>query len=264
MLSTTNNNPMLCRCSLPAYFLVFVIMTGCQTSTGNQQETNNRQKTDGFTQIFDGETLNGWKGDENLWRVEAGTLVGEITPTTTLEKNSFIIWEGGTTKDFELKLEYKITEKGNSGINYRSEEVAGVPYALKGYQSDIDGANRYTGQNYEERGRAILAFRGQKVAVSPRPGPVASHVEKNTWTGSEVTASLGDREALKAHIKDDWNEMHLIIKGNHLQHYINGVLMAEITDNDTANRKLSGLLGMQVHVGPPMKVAFRNIRYKSI
>ena len=169
MLPTKKNNAIFYQCPLPAYFLALAMVTACQTPSGNQQERDNHQDADGFTQIFDGETLNGWKGDENLWRVEAGTLVGEITPTTSLEKNSFIIWEGGTTKDFELKLEYKITEKGNSGINYRSEEVAGVPYALKGYQADIDGANRYTGQNYEERGRAILAFRGQKVAVSPKP-----------------------------------------------------------------------------------------------
>ena len=146
MLPTKKNNAIFYQCPLPAYFLALAMVTACQTPSGNQQERDNHQDADGFTQIFDGETLNGWKGDENLWRVEAGTLVGEITPTTSLEKNSFIIWEGGTTKDFELKLEYKITEKGNSGINYRSEEVAGVPYALKGYQADIDGANRYTGR----------------------------------------------------------------------------------------------------------------------
>ena len=243
---------------LSLYFLILLTAGGCGTAA------NDQSKADGFTQIFDGKTLNGWKGDNNLWRVESGTLVGEITPATTLEKNSFIIWQGGETKDFELKLEYKISKDGNSGINYRSEEVKDVPYALKGYQADIDGANRWTGQNYEERGRTILAFRGQKVTLSPLPGPMRSNVKNNTWTGSNITESLGDREALKAHIKDDWNEIHLIVKGNHLQHYVNGILMADITDNDTVNRKLSGLLGMQVHVGPPMKVAFRNIRYKAI
>ena len=240
------------------HLITLLVITSCRTSVGNHNGE------DGFTQIFDGKTLKGWKGDENLWRVESGALVGEITPATVLEKNSFIIWEEGTTKDFELKLEYKISEKGNSGINYRSEEVEDVPYALKGYQADIDGANQWTGQNYEERGRTILAFRGQKVTISPLPGPMRSNVKKNTWTGSKVTASLGDREGLKTHIKDDWNEMHLVIKGNRLQHYVNGTLMADITDDDTVHRKLSGLLGMQVHVGPPMKVMFRNIRYKSI
>jgi hypothetical protein len=60
--------------------------------------------------------------------------------------------------------------------------------------------------------------------------------------------------------QNDWNEYHIIAKGNRLQHYINGVLMSDVTDNDTANRKLSGVLGVQVHVGPPMKVEYKNFR----
>ena len=75
----------------------------------------------GFESIFDGETLDGWEGDPTYWRVEDGALVGEITPETVLEQNSFIIWRGGVTRDFELKLEFRISEGGNSGVNYRSE-----------------------------------------------------------------------------------------------------------------------------------------------
>jgi hypothetical protein len=143
-----------------------------------------------------------------------------------------------------------------------------VPYALRGYQADIDGKNRYTGQNYEERGRTTLAYRGQKVEINPLDNATASirdHVQNNAWTGATVTESLGDIDSLRTHMKfEDWNECHLIIKGNRLQHYINGVLMSDVTDNDTVNRKMSGLLGMQVHVGPPMKVEFRNIRLKQL
>src|SRR3954470_20943882 len=105
-----------------------------------------------YESIFDGKTLNGWEGDPKYWRVENGALVGEITPETVLKANTFIIWRGGVTKDFELKVEYRISGNGNSGINYRSVEVPGLPLALRGYQADIDGRNRYTGQNYEERG----------------------------------------------------------------------------------------------------------------
>ena len=185
-----------------------------------------------------------------------------------MKRNSFIIWRGGTPSDFELKLEYRITKDGNSGINYRSEEVPGTPYALKGYQFDIDGNNRYTGQNYEERGRTTLAYHGQKVVLNPLPDslanlPVSDLDRNNAWTQAVVTDSLGNEEELKSHIKDnDWNECHLIVKGNHYQHFVNGVLMSDVTDNDTKNRKTSGLIGVQVHVGPPMKVEFRNIRIK--
>jgi hypothetical protein len=252
------------------YFLITFCFSRCQPSsdnsanTENQSEANTPNNEDGFTQIFDGETLEGWEGDANLWRVEDGNLVGEITPATVLEKNSFIIWRGGTTEDFELKLEYKISKDGNSGVNYRSEVVEDVPYALRGYQADIDGKNMWTGQNYEERGRAIIAYRGQKVTLNPVSGSVQSNVKNNVWTGSNVTENLGDRDSLKVHINEDWNEMHIIARGNHLQHYVNGILMADITDNDTINRKDSGLLGVQVHVGPPMKTEFRNIRLKEL
>lgn len=236
----------------------FLILSSCKTSGVIH---NNR---DGFVQIFDGKTLKGWEGDPTYWRVENGNLVGEVTPTTLLKRNTFIIWREALPADFELILEFRITKAGNSGINYRSEELKDIPYALKGYQADIDGANRYTGQNYEERGRTTLAYRGQKVTIpAMTTGSSQPHVENNAWTGSIITGSLGNSDSLKAHIKvEDWNKCHLIVKGNHLQHYINGILMSDVIDNDTVNRKLKGLIGVQVHVGPPMKVEYRNIRMK--
>src|SRR5262245_6570866 len=77
----------------------------------------------GFEVIFDGKTLKGWEGDPKYWRVENGCLIGEVTPETILKQNSFIIWRGGVTRDFELKVEYRVSASGNSGINYRSIEV---------------------------------------------------------------------------------------------------------------------------------------------
>jgi hypothetical protein len=72
-----------------------------------------------------------------------------------------------------------------------------------------------------------------------------------------------DKDSLQTFIKsEDWNEVHLIIKGNRLLHYVNGVLMSDVTDNDPTNRKVKGLIGVQVHVGPAMKVEYRNIMLK--
>jgi hypothetical protein len=219
----------------------------------------------GFVKIFDGKSLKGWKGDTAYWRVENGCLVGEITPAKVLKTNSFIIWQQDQPADFELKTEFRITKAGNSGINYRSELLENVPNALRGYQADIDGANRYTGQNYEERGRTTLAYRGQKVTIPPSQGTVQSNVKGNAWTPAKVEGSLGNSDSLRTLIKEEgWNECHLIVKGNRLQHFINGVLMSDVTDNDTVNRKLKGLLGVQVHVGPPMKVEYRNIMLKRL
>ncbi len=248
---------------LPVSLMLAVFLAGsCTSSTMSQSDK------DGFVRIFDGKTLKGWSGDPTYWRVENGSLVGEITPATLLKNNTFIVWEGGQPADFELKTEFRISPEGNSGINYRSERLPDLPYALKGYQADIDGKIRYTGQNYEERGRTTLAYRGQKTAIVGQENPTASlrdNVKNNAWNGLTVTESLGDTDDLKKHIKsDDWNEIHLIVKGNRLQHYVNGVLMSDVTDNDPVNRKMAGMMGVQVHVGPPMKVESRNIRLKQL
>jgi hypothetical protein len=222
----------------------------------------------GFVSIFDGKSLNGWEGDSTYWRVENGSIVGEITPATLLKRNSFLIWRGGTPEDFELTLEFKISQAGNSGINYRSEELKDIPYAVKGYQLDIDGANSYTGQNYEERGRATLAYRGQITAIKAQTEgntkeTMQSKIKNNAWTDLRVTGSLGESDALLQKIKsEDWNTCRLVAKGNRLKHYINGILMSDVTDNDQVNGKAKGVLGIQVHVGPPMKVEYRKIMIK--
>lgn len=206
----------------------------------------------GFESIFNGKTLDGWDGDPKYWRAEDGVLVGEVTPETLLKQNTFIVWQGGKPEDFELKADFRITPEGNSGIQYRSELVEGVPHALRGYQADIDGANKYTGLNYEERGRAFLASRGEvgRIGVDGK---------------SRKVASVGDADELAKLIKsEDWNSYHLIVRGNVMMHLINGRLMSVAVDDDPKNRKFSGLLGVQVHVGPPMKVEYRNIRLKQI
>ncbi len=248
--------------------LMGFLFAGAMISGGYKTFAQSSKSNKGFVPIFDGKTLNGWKGDTTYWRVENGNLVGEITPATVLKTNSFIIWQGGRLSDFELTLEFKITGAGNSGINYRSLPVSDVPHALKGYQADIDGANRYTGQNYEERARTTLAYRGEIVTVNPSENSSAAlkdHIKNNAWLNRNVTGSLGNIDSLKKGIKtEDWNKVHLIVKGKKLQHYVNGVLMSQVTDNDKVNAKSSGLLGVQVHVGPPMKVEFRNVRLKKI
>jgi hypothetical protein len=209
----------------------------------------------GFTQIFDGRSLTGWEGDPVYWRVEGGALVGEITPATVVKSNTFVIWRGGQPQDFELKLDYRITAGGNSGINYRSVSVPdavrpGHAFALRGYQFDIDGARRYVGNNYEEKGRLFMAVRGQVTRVTGGRPPV-------------LVAALGDEAQLATLATDDWNAVHLIVRGNTLMHLLNGRLMSVTIDDDAPNRPAAGLLGVQVHVGPPMKVEYRNIRLKT-
>jgi len=210
----------------------------------------------GFQPIFDGLTLKGWEGDPKYWRVVDGMMVGEITPETVIKSNTFIIWRGGKPKDFELKVEYRITSGGNSGINYRSIVVPDKvtpenKFAMRGYQCDIDGQNRYTGNNYEEKGRLFLAVRGQVTHVTGTRTPV-------------VLSSLGDEKVLGGLITTGWNAVHLIVRGNVLMHVVNGQVMSVVIDDDAPGRTMEGLIGVQVHVGPPMKVEYRGWRLKNL
>ena len=232
-----------------AFVWLGAICIASAQQTYPQPATND---TASFESIFDGKSLAGWEGDTNYWRVENGCLVGEITPDKLLKKNSFIIWRGGITRDFELKAEYRISDKGNSGINYRSVFApdTNAPWAMRGYQADIDGKNQYTGQNYEERGRTFLAMRGQITRVDP--------------DGTRrIIGSVGDKDELAKFIKNgDWNEYHLIARGNVMTHILNGHVMSVVVDDDPKGRAFEGLLGVQVHVGPPMKIEYRNFRLK--
>ena len=203
----------------------------------------------GFVSIFDGQSLKGWDGDLDFWRVEEGAIVGQTTKEHQPKQNTFIIWRGGSTGNFELKLDYKLTGF-NSGIQYRSSELPDIKYAMKGYQADIDGEQRFSGQIYEERARGFLALRGQ-----------FTYIGDDKKKG--LVGSLGDN--LKDFIKgDDFNSMHIIARGNTIVQVVNGHVMSMLIDDDTGGRRMDGLLGIQVHVGPPMKIEVKNIRIKTL
>lgn len=209
----------------------------------------------GFKQIFDGNTLNGWDCDTEFWRVEGSAIVGETAVGKQPKMNIFCIWRDGSPGDFELKMQYRLTgaDSGNSGIQYRSVELPAVGrWVLKGYQMDIDAQQRFTGQVYEERGRGFLALRGQMSYIGEgKKGSIGS---------------LGDGDELKKLIKTgDWNDVHIIARGNTIIQMINGRVMSQIVDDDRSGRKMAGLIGIQLHVTPgPMKIEARNIRLKDM
>lgn len=208
----------------------------------------------GFHEIFDGKSLKGWDCDPDFWRVQDGVMVGETKADHQPKQNIFCIWKGGSPADFDLKMQYKLTgETGNSGVQYRSVELPEVAkWVLKGYQADIDGKQQYTGQVYEERGRGFLALRGQ-IAYVP--------------DGKKVGAigSTGEGDQLKGLIKvDDWNDIEIIARGNTLIQLINGRVMSMLIDDDKANRKMAGEIGIQLHkTTAAMKIETRNMRLKT-
>lgn len=221
----------------------------------------------GFTQIFDGKSLGQWDGNPAFWRVENGAIVGETTAANPLKVNTFVVWRGGEPADFELKLEFRINAT-NSGVQYRSVELTDVgKWVLKGYQADIDFENQFTGMLYEERGRAFLAPRGTFGFIGPnQPAPGAGRPGgANAGAVRGPIGALENGEALKAFIKqNDWNQFHVVARGNVLAHVLNGHVTALFVDDDPVGRAMKGLIGLQLHVGNPMKVEFRNIWLKTL
>ena len=195
--------------------------------------------------LFDGESLKGWEGDSKFWTVEDGAITGTTTPENPTKGNTFIVWRGGELKNFELTLQYRIVG-GNSGIQYRSKEPS--RFVVAGYQADIDSTNVFSGILYEERGRGILAKRSKKVVINDDGKP------------QNVGTTVPDKEILDAIKAEDWNHYRVVANGNHLQHFINGKQTVDVTDNDTDKRSDCGLLALQLHAGPPMKVQFKDIR----
>jgi Domain of Unknown Function (DUF1080) len=205
----------------------------------------------GFQSIFDGKSLAGWDGDPQFWKVENGAIVGQTATNKQPKQNTFLIWRGGSPADFELKLQFRLTGF-NSGIQFRSIELPDIKWAMKGYQADMDGEQKYTGQIYEERGRGFVAMRGQITYIpdGKKPG---------------VLGSLGDANELKNIIKsEDWNGLDILARGNTIVQLINGRVTSMLIDDDTANRRMDGLIGIQIHLGPPMKIEARNIRIKKL
>ena len=206
----------------------------------------------GFTSIFDGKSLANWDCDSAFWRVENGAITGESTKAHQPPYNIFCIWKGAQPGDFELKLQYRLTGSGgNSGIQYRSVELpAEGQRRMKGYQADIDGEQTYTGQVYEERNRGFLALRGQiSHAVEGKVGSIGA---------------LGSSDELKRFIKSgDWNEIDIIARANTLIQLVNGHVMSVVVDDDKANRRADGEIGIQLHkLDDPMKIEVKNIRIK--
>jgi len=209
---------------------------------------------DEWQSLFDGESLEGWDGDPSLWSVEDGAITGKTKPETNLKQNSFIIWRGGDVANFELELEYRIVA-GNSGIQYRSFEVPDKQWSIGGYQADLEAGDTYSGILYGEHFRGILAERGQLTELTRRKGKFHKAVVDQFADTSEL------QDQIK---KEDWNSYKIIASGHRFQHFINGNKTIECVDNDLEQRRASGVLALQIHVGPPMTVQFRNIRLKKL
>ena len=210
----------------------------------------------GETKLFNDKDLTGWKGDDRFWSVEDGAITGSSSPENPVPHNTFIIWQDGKPSDFTLTLKYKMTpgddkKYTNSGIQYRSEVMDPEKFIVGGYQADFEYGPKWSGILYEEKGRGILAKRGEQVVIKQGDNPKKPKIE--------VTGKTGNSDEIQAAInKDDWNEYKIVAKGNVVKHYINGKLTVDVTD-ETAEAPKSGVIAFQMHQGPPMKVQFKDV-----
>ncbi|MBI3866735.1 MAG: DUF1080 domain-containing protein, partial [Planctomycetia bacterium] len=259
-------------CSLRRAAVVFtglVVAVGCIAALPESARADDDET--GFKSLFNGKDLTGWDGNPKFWSVKDGAITGQTTDDNKTAGNTFLIWKDGTVDDFELRLSYKIVG-GNSGIQYRSKDLG--EWVVGGYQGDFEAGDTYSGILYEERGRGILALRGEKTEIGPDGK-------------KRVVGSFGDTKDIQSGIrKEDWNDYVILAQGNQLTHIINGRVTAQVTDNqpneptipanpaaetpaDDRRRKnqpdkqaMSGILALQLHAGPAMTVQFKNVRIK--
>ena len=202
---------------------------------------------DGFVSLVRGNNLGGWSGDKKYWSVKNGVLIG--VTDGTLKMNRFVTWKGSTIRNFELRVKVKISEGGNSGLQYRgtSRPDLGLD-VVTGYQCDVVANNpNYNGMFYEEKGRRILGYTGQKVIVDPDGHP---------WVVGTMT--------VKEFEPDQWHDYRVLVQGNHHRHWIDGHPTAEAIDLDEKGRTLEGVLAVQVHVGPEMRVEYKDFKIKHL
>ena len=239
--------------SLTAFFC-FVVLAFLPAAALAQ--ISDEEKADGFVSIFNGKDLTGWEGNPAVWKVEDGAIVGTTTASgpAKITNNQFLVWKDGTVGDFVLRFDIKCSKAGNSGMQYRSwvNLDPARPYSVSGYQADFDGGHAYSGILYGEGFRDILCHRGQETIIGDDSKP-------------KEVRRFADDAALKKELKvEDWNAYEVTAKGFTFTNKINGHVMSICTDEDKAKRRENGILAIQAHQGPPMKVEVKNIRIKKL
>ena len=195
------------------------------------------EKEDGFTSLFDGESLEGWHGDEALWTVEDGEILG--VTDGEIPDNTFLISDGEYA-NFVLKLKFRLHDhQGNSGIQFRSKEVRELngkefpEFVVAGYQADI-ASERYMGILYGEKtGRGII---------------------------HDVTEDVV-KKLEEAVVKDVWNEYVITADGDHIRQELNGVTTVDIEDPEGDKK---GVIALQLHRGHNMRISFKDIFIKEL
>jgi len=199
----------------------------------------------GFTPIFNGKDLTGWEGKPGGWWVEDGAITSQSTEANPCVKHHYLYWKGGEPANFILRFKYKLVG-GNSGVQFRSQ--VRPDWDTWGYQADMEAGKQWTGCLFQhDRGGVVM--RGKKAVVAED----GTRTEEDFASGDEL------QKKIKA---DDWNDYEIIAEGSKIVLKINGQLMCEVDDRDAKLACKKGIIALQMHPGPPMKVQFRDMRIK--
>ena len=215
----------------------------------------------GFVELFNGEDLTGWAGDAKHWTVQGGTIVGKASAESSEANYSCLVWQGGQVDDFELRFEYSVKLGAKSPpqpaatIEYRGKKVK--DFDVRGYQYFLTFPGDNTG---------FLTSRGREGLIS-----FTQKIVAEAFSGTDRLTKVADLDVTPSSIvslvrKEDWNDGTIVCQGNHLVHSINGRVVADLTDNNQAKLKPSGLLALGVNTAtkPGAIVQFRNIRLKKL
>lgn len=201
--------------------------------------------------LFDGVSMKGWKAmDMSYWTIEDGAITATASEANPCQTNQFLVWQGGDIADFSLTLEFRLEggPKANSGIQVRSE-MDETGHA-KGYQVDISPPDApWLGAIYDEHGRKMLAARGESTVIQS-----SGNLEK--------TAVDSAIDAITSFQTGEWNTYEIVAKGSRIEVSLNGHITSIIEDLQEEERELSGVLALQLHSGPPMKIQFKDIFLK--
>ena len=221
--------------------------------------------------LFNGRDLTGWKGLPQFWSVEDGAITATVTKTNASRGNTFLVWQGGTVSDFELKLKFRLKAQNpdnvaNSGVQFRAHISDADRLALVGYQAELDPGTLHVKKWPEMKNMsgcvlddpgALLCATGKKSSASAgQLAPMIAPVE--------VTGSLGTETSVAASYRpNDWNDCRVVAIGNHIQTFINGLPAADLID--LGNRYGSGLLGLQIQ-NPlaPKVLQFKDLTLKHL
>ncbi|MFW6163678.1 MAG: 3-keto-disaccharide hydrolase [Planctomycetota bacterium] len=239
-----------------AIVVVAVLSVGLTQAAEQDIEGFGEPDAKGFITIFNGKDLTNWDGKEGLWSVKNGAIHGEQGRRSG---NTFCIWRGGLITDCELMVTFRINN-GNSGIQYRSVDLGN--HVVSGYQAEVQNKKGKVGFLYGERGRGWLVSVGEKVVID----------EKGK---KKVVGSLGDKmELTKDYQMKGWNTYRIVCRGNHIQHFLNGVQTIDLVDHclddpdakkpNLKKGRLKGILALQLHGGGPMWVEFKDIKIKPL